>query len=658
MEPGAGPQSSEPVADRPPLRILLLEDNADDAAIVLRELRRAGVDCVATRVESEAAFLAALDGACDLILADYRLPRYSALAALRAVRGRGQALPVIVISGTIGEEAAVECLREGATDYLLKDRLGRLGQAVRNAVEQARLRDEQRRTVAALRSAEERYRSLFDQGPHPMWVVDGETLRFLEVNLKAVSHYGYSREEFLAMTLVDIRPPEEVPSMLAGVQTVLAGQPSIGRHRHRTKAGQLLEVSVASRPVTFAGRRALLAVVEDVTERQRLEEQLRQAQKQEAMGRLAGGVAHDFNNLLTTILGYSELIARRLADRPEVLARVEEIAKAGRRGAALTHQLLTFSRRQALNPQPVDLNRAVAGVEGMLRQLIGEDIEIVTRLRAARGVVVMDLGHLEQVIVNLAVNARDAMPAGGRLSIETADSGPGEPGEAGGPGQEVVLAVTDSGSGMDEATRSRIFEPFFTTKEQGRGTGLGLSTVYGIVQQSGGRIEVESEPGRGSRFAVHLPLAAAGVESAVPERAVTGGPPLGSETVLVIEDDPALRKLVGLLLQSGGYAVLAADSPAAAIALAASHGGAIDLLLTDVVLPGMTGPEAVARLLVLRPAMRCLFMSGYTGGEPGYASRLAPGSVLIEKPFTKEALLRKVRAVLDQAGGAGRGARQ
>ncbi len=647
MKHETGGASSKPVEDPSPLRILMLEDSADDAAIVLRELRRAGVDFEVTRVDGEEAFLAGLDGAWDLILADYRLPGYNALAALRAVRDRCQTVPVIVISGTIGEEAAVECLREGATDYLLKDRLGRLGQAIRNAVGQARLRDEQRRTVEALRTAEERYHSLFDQGPHPMWVADGETLRFLEVNLKAVSHYGYSRDEFLKLTLIDIRPPEEVPSLLAGVEAVLGGRPRVGRHRHRTKFGKLLEVSVASRPVTFAGRRALLAVVEDVTERQRLEEQLRQAQKQEAMGRLAGGVAHDFNNLLTTILGYSELIAGQLADSPEILVAVEEIAKAGRRGAALTRQLLTFSRRQALNPQPVDLNRAVAGVEGMLRQLIGEDIEIVTRLRATRGVVVMDLGHLEQVIVNLAVNARDAMPAGGRLAIETAD---------GGPGQEVVLSVTDNGTGMDEATRSQIFEPFFTTKEQGRGTGLGLSTVYGIVQQSGGRIEVASEPGRGSRFAIHLPLAAAGVESAEPERGAAGVLPMSAATVLMVEDDPALRKLVGLQLRGGGYEVLAADSPAAAIALAERYGGTIDLLLTDVVLPGMTGPAAAARLLAMRPEMRCLYMSGYTGDELGCTRLVEPGSVLIEKPFSEKDLLRKVRGVLDRAEGSERGA--
>jgi two-component system, cell cycle sensor histidine kinase and response regulator CckA len=644
------------MSDPRPRRILILEDNADDAEIIVRELRRAGVDWRAERVDTEAGFLAGLEPPPDLVLADYRLPGYGALAALRRLGSRGIDVPVIVVSGTIGEEAAAECLREGATDYLLKDRLARLGTAVRNAVEGAQLRDEQRRTAEALRASAELYRSLFEEAPYSMWVVDAETLRFLEVNRTAVSHYGYSREEFLAMTLLEIRPPEEIPGMLEGVQAVLAGEPRAGAHRHRTKAGELRDVAVASRPVSFGGRRALLAVIDDVTERHRLEAQLRQAQKMEAIGQLAGGVAHDFNNLLTTILGYSDLVADALADRPELRSQVEEIAKAGQRGAALTRQLLAFSRKEALQPRLVDLNAVVEGVETMLRRLIGEQVELATRLQPGLGSVMADPSQLEQVIVNLALNGRDAMPDGGQLLIETSEveldavEARGHAGAS--PCREVRLAVSDSGCGMGAVTRARIFEPFFTTKEPGRGTGLGLSTVYGIVQQCGGRIEVDSEPGRGSCFKIYLPRAAAVAES--PRQ--TAGPeaelPSGWETVLVLEDDPALRQLARVLLEGGGYRVLAAETVAEALGLVGRHAGPIQLLLTDVVMPGASGHEITSRLAAVRPEAGVLYMSGYTGEVVGRRGLLPQGAALLEKPFTERSLLRKVREALD-AGGAG-----
>jgi len=636
---------------RETLRILILEDSADDADVVVRELRRAGVACLPLRVDTERSFLAGLDPTPDLILADYRLPGYGALAALRALSARGLDVPVIVVSGTIGDEAAAECLRQGATDYLLKDRLTRLGQAVRNAVAQARLRAEQRRTGDALRASEERYRSLFDEAPHPMWVVEAETLRFLEVNRKAVSHYGYSREEFLAMTLLDIRPPEEIPGIVEGVRAVLAGEPRTGRRRHRTKAGQLLEVSVAGRAVDFAGHRALLAVIDDVTERHRLEGQLRQSQKMEAVGQLAGGVAHDFNNLLTAVLGYAALVAAGLADRPELRRQVEEIARAGERGAALTRQLLAFSRNLPLAPRIVDLNAVVAGVEAMLRRLIGEDVDLATRLQATAGRVLVDPGQLEQVIVNLAVNARDAMPDGGHLVIETADveldAGYARTHAGVRPGPYTLLAVSDSGCGMDAETCSHIFEPFFTTKEPGKGTGLGLATVFGIVQQSHGRIEVYSEPGCGSSFKIYLPQAAVGAAGERPTRAAPARPAGGSETVLVLEDDPALGELVCTLLEDSGYRVLVAGSVAAALSLAERDRGAIDLLLTDVVIPGMSGPEVATRFAALRPAARILYMSGYTGDLMGRRGLLPAGAPLLLKPFTADNLRRTVRQVLD-----------
>jgi len=655
------------------LRVLILEHSPDDAAVVVRELQRTGEDYLATRVDSETTFLAALDPAPDLIVASYQLPGYSAVEALRALACRDIDVPVIVVSGTIGDEAAVLCLREGATAYLLKERLGWLGQAASNAIAHAHLRGEQRRMAEALRASEERYRLLFDESPYLMWVVEADTLRFLEVNRKAVGRYGYSRDEFLTMTMHDVRQPEEIPGTLDEMRSELAEEPRIGRGRHRTRAGELLEVSVASRPVDFAGRSALLAVIEDVSERHRLEAQLRQAQKMEAVGQLAGGVAHDFNNLLTIILGYAGLVAARLEDRPELRRQVEEVAKAGERGAALTRQLLAFSRHLPLQPRIVDINAVVAGVETMLRRLIGEHVELAMRLQAAAGRILVDPGLIEQVIVNLAVNARDAMPGGGGLVIETADvelgvphaggareasgagevsaaSGAGEAGARAGsilPGPQVLLSVSDSGSGMDAATRARIFEPFFTTKELGKGTGLGLATVFGIVQQSGGRIEVASEPGQGSSFKIYLPRAAAGAAKAPdPASAARAERPGGAQTVLVLEDEPALRQLVRTLLEGGGYTVLAAEGVATALVLAERHPSPIHLLLTDVVMPGLSGPEAAVCLLAVRPEARVLYMSGYAGDPIGRRGLLPAGAPLLVKPFTEASLLRMVREVL------------
>ena len=606
---------------------------------------------------TEADFLARLDPPPDLILAVYQLPDYCTLGALRAVRSRGLEAPVIVVSGTIGEEAAAECLREGARDYLRNDRLGRLGQAVRNALENARLRQEERRMTEALRASTEQYRLLFDQAPYPMWVVDAETLCFLEVNHAASERYGYSRDELLASSLMEILPPEE-RGALAGVSGVLVGALTAGRRHHRTKAGELLDVAVSSRPLAFRGRSAVLTVIDDFTERQRLEGQLRQAQKMEAVGRLAGGVAHDFNNLLTIIVGYSEVIGLWLAERPELreqAEQIEEISRAAERGAALTRQLLAFSRKQALRPRIVGLNAIVAEVETMLGRLIGDDVELVTRLQPGVSPVLVDPGQIEQVIVNLAVNARDAMENGGRLLIETADveldAAYAEAHDGVTAGPHVRLTICDTGSGMDAATRARIFEPFFTTKEAGRGTGLGLATVDGIVAQSGGHVEVESEPGRGTVFRIYFPSAGAAGEPPVAPAAAgaVAAAQLGAETVLLIEDDPALRRLTSIQLERAGYSVLEAAGPAEAIALAGEQAAPIHLVLTDVVMPGMSGPQAAARLAVLRPEARLLYMSGYVGDVIGHRGVVPPGAALIEKPFTVTGLLRKVREVLDEA---------
>ena len=383
------------------------------------------------------------------------------------------------------------------------------------------------------------------------------------------------------------------------------------------------------------------------------EERLRQSQKLEAIGQLAGGIAHDFNNLLTAIIGYSDLTLRRLDPGDPLRRNVEEIKRAADRAASLTGQLLAFSRKQVLQPKVLDLNAVVSEMHKMLQRLIGADIALRTVLEPALGHVRADPAQLEQVVMNLVLNARDAMPQGGKLLIETANveldeelarryvsvrSGP-----------HVMLAVSDTGQGMDEDTRARIFEPFFTTKERGKGTGLGLSTVYGIVKQSGGSIWVYSEVGRGTTFKIYLPQVEEATDSFLPSTASTAMPS-GTETVLLVEDDAVVRQMTRGILEMNGYQVLEAAQSSEALLVAEQQADAIQLLITDVVLPQMSGRELARQLTSLHPAARVLYMSGYTDEAIVHYGVLDEGTAFLEKPFTPEALLRKVRAVLDERG--------
>ncbi|HYT63909.1 MAG TPA: PAS domain S-box protein [Gemmatimonadales bacterium] len=387
----------------------------------------------------------------------------------------------------------------------------------------------------------------------------------------------------------------------------------------------------------------------DVTDQRHLEEQFRQSQKMEAVGQLAGGIAHDFNNLLTAILGNTQLLLRELPPGDSKRGDVEEIRKASERAASLTRQLLAYSRRQMLQPVVLDLNVVVAEMDKLLRRLIGEHIALVTVLAPDLGRVKADPNQLEQVIVNLAVNARDAMPEGGKLTIETAnvdlDEGFAQAHLGSVPGAYAMLAVTDTGSGMDATVRAHLFEPFFTTKEVGKGTGLGLATVYGIVKQSDGYISVYSEPGHGSSFKIYLPRVATPAGAAAgPQK---GGPARGTETVLVVEDEPAVLSLSRRALEAQGYVVLAASDAAAALRVVERHGGMIHLLLTDVVMPGLSGRELADQLAGQRPGIRVLYMSGYPGDAVVQHGTLPTGSAFLQKPFSPDGLARKVRDVLD-----------
>ncbi len=445
-------------------------------------------------------------------------------------------------------------------------------------------------------------------------------------------------------------PPEDVPAFLRQVSKLTHGLDKPGTWKHRKKDGTVIDVEVASHSFVFAGRRAELVLANDVTERKRLEEQLQQAQKMEAVGRLAGGIAHDFNNLLTIITAYGQLLLDRLAPSEPLREQVEEIKKAGDRATALTRQLLAFSRRQVLAPRVLDLNAIVHNTDKLLRRLIREDIQLLTIPGRAVGQVKADPVQIEQVILNLALNACDAMPRGGKLTIETAnlhlDKAYVRRHIAARPGPYVMLAVSDTGNGMDRETQAHIFEPFFTTKEKGKGTGLGLAMVYGIVKQSGGYIWVYSEPGRGTAFKIYFPRVDVAAEMVKPPK-TQAGPPSGSETILLVEHDEPVRSLVRRILTSKGYTVLEASRPDEAQLVCQQHEGPIHLMLTDVVMPGISAPELAERVATLRPETRVLYMSGYADIAVVHHGVLEASTAFIAKPFMPDALARKVREILD-----------
>ena len=521
-----------------------------------------------------------------------------------------------------------------------------------------RMADTLQRRSAQLTASETRYRSMFDTLPLPMWVVDTETLRFLAVNEAAVDRYGFTREEFLAMTVLQIRCPEDGPRLRDAIAAARDRTLRADLWKHITKHGEELEVEVSSEDITYGEQRARLVVVNDVTVRRRTEaallasqEQLRQSQKMEAVGSLAGGIAHDFNNLLTAILGYCDLALEGIPTDSTASEDVGEVRRAAQRAAELTHQLLAFSRRQVLKPRVFALGAALEQTEKILRRLISENIALELSIASTPHLVCADPTQLEQVILNLAVNARDAMPRGGRLRLSTGAVTFEAPHHTAGavmpPGTYAMLAVSDTGTGIAPEIRDRLFEPFFTTKARGQGTGLGLATVYGIVQQSGGGIEVASVPGNGTTFILYFPIAAASVPSE--EESPPPAPDAsarGEGTILLAEDDDAVRAIAREALERAGYRVLAAADGSAALELASRHDGPIDLLLTDVIMPGMNGRELAATLSRRRPGIRVLFASGYTDNVLAGQDALAPGVALLDKPFTPAELASKVRDII------------
>jgi PAS domain S-box-containing protein len=528
-------------------------------------------------------------------------------------------------------------------------------QLVETATQIAGIAIERARSEEALRKSETRYRALFENASDMILSVD------LDWNITAANKafaeaVEYSADELLQMNLAELLPPETHEFARKQLVLKLSQEVEVTTYELEfvAKSGHRVAVEVKTKVIWRDGQPAgVEAIARDMSERNRLEQQLQQAQKMEAVGQLAGGVAHDFNNMMSAVIGFSELVLHRLEEDHPVRRQVEEIRRAGERASDMTHQLLAFSRKQVLQPKVLDLNAIVAETEKLLGRLIGEHVELVTVLDPDLDPIEADPGQLGQVLMNLAVNARDAMPNGGTLTFETQnvelDDGYAASHFEIEPGSYVVLSVSDTGIGMHAETRTRIFEPFFTTKGEGEGTGLGLATVYGIVTQSGGTISVYSEPGRGTTFKIYLPRATADSQE-IEQPSASRESPRGSETILLVEDESLVRSLELETLEDSGYTVLEAYSPSHAIDLCRQHQGPIDLLLTDVVMPEMSGPELADQLALIRPAMKVLYASGYADGAIVNQGVLEPGTAFLPKPLTPSALARKVRDVLDSPG--------
>jgi two-component system, cell cycle sensor histidine kinase and response regulator CckA len=508
---------------------------------------------------------------------------------------------------------------------------------------------ERRRSEDAMRKSESMFRQLFSRTPLPKWVSDMETGRFLLVNEAAVKLYGYTEIEFQNMTVLDLHLSSE-----RNFGDEIWRHPALhalhqGQWRHEGKDGRVFKVELVTHELDYGGKRVRLVIAQDISERQLLEEQLRQAQKMEAVGRLAGGVAHDFNNLLMVIKGHTELLLGSMQPDDPGRRKIEQIDRSADRATTLTRQLLAFSRMQVLQPRSINLNSIVEEMGKLIPRLIGEDIELAIHTSSDLGTIRADVSQMEQIIMNLAVNARDAMPKGGKLIIETSNAELDNAYKGAHPvvkpGRYVLLAVSDTGIGMDAETQAHIFEPFFTTKEQGKGTGLGLSTVYGVVKQSGGFIWVYSEKGKGATFKIYLPR----VDGAAME--VTPTPALtqimrGTETVLLAEDEQDVREVAREFLESAGYKVILAANGEEAFARAAEYTGKIDLLVSDMVMPGMTGVELVRRLRQQRSDFEVVFMSGYSEQAATEAAKADHAAIVLTKPFSRAAILRALRETL------------
>ncbi len=763
-----------------PLRALVIENTVADAELNLRELQQAGFKCRPHIVSTMEELLDHLRRfRYDIILAEYRLSGWTGMDALSVVRKTVSDIPFILITGMLGEEIAVECIKQGVTDYVLKGNLARLPVVLLRALEEKTLRDARIFMVDALRQSESNSLFLFSHNPLPMWVFDSKSFQFMQVNESAIDHYGYSQIEFLQMSITDLHPTEEVPRLLQTLQVRTAGDKTGGHWHHRLKNGSMIDVDIFLHAMEYAGQPSALVVAQDITERKRaeaerqkfftlvensrdfiavadlkdnleyvnpagrallgmggpesvpgthskdyvvpedlplvrdtifpaifssgywkgelrfrhrqtgqtipmdcvafqvkdpqteeicsiatvsrditerrsLEQQLRQAQKFEAIGQLAGGIAHDFNNVIGAILGWAELGEEAAESNGEAYAGYfKKIRLQCDRVTGLVHQLLAFARRQILEPRNLSLNQSVQDVVNLLGGVIGKNIELNTCLAEDLAVVLVDPTQIEQVLMNLCINSRDAMPSGGRLSIETRNVEFSEEdcrqNAALEPGKFASLSVSDTGIGMTASVRERIFEPFFTTKGIGKGTGLGLATVYGIVKQHNGFIQVISEPGKGSTFRVFLPVSENATPSENQVSFIEGQPALGgNETILIAEDHEGVREMARATLESLGYRILLARDGEESLEVFSAHRNSIGLILMDVIMPRRSGPETYEAINAINSDVPVVFATGYSNETAALTEIVDRGMAVLQKPYSPRVLGRRVREALDR----------
>jgi two-component system cell cycle sensor histidine kinase/response regulator CckA len=636
-----------------PLRLLIAEDDPNDLALCLRELDRSGICSEPASAYTRDDFTRKLrESRFDVVLSDYRMKGWTGLDALAAVREISPGVPLILLTGTLGDELAVECLKLGVTDYILKDNLARLPSAIIRAREEAALRAAEAEAVAALRESEARYRGLVTNASYGIYWVTGEG-RLLFVNPALVQILGYDSEQ----ELLEVRNSYALYADSSVRDRVHGDYLRHGRVdaivEWRRKDGRIRNVRLNGRQVNDATRSApcVEVIVEDVTERLQLERQLIQAQKFEAIGQLAGGIAHDFNNMIGAIIGWADLGMEETEPESRVHRHFEKVRQQADRSAALTKQLLAFARRQILEPRAIDLNQVAVETLSLLENVIGSNIEIKASLAPDLAVVRADPVQIEQVLMNLCINARDAMPNGGSLLVETSNVSldhefcAREPqAQAGSYG---MLSVTDTGTGMDRATLERIFEPFFTTKELGKGTGLGLATAYGIVSQHGGFMQVRSELGRGSTFRAYFPVS---TQAASVKRAPTDSRPLqrGSETILIAEDHEGLRQLAHETLAGLGYQVILTVDGEHAVREFTAHRERIRLALIDLMLPKLSGTEVFARIRRESPELPVIFATGYSPDTSQLDVVRDAGLPILHKPYSPRDLAQRVRDVLDR----------
>ena len=652
----------EPAKDPPsptatPLRILHLDDNASDRDLVRLALVHEDISCDFVYAANETEFSAALDrDKIDLILSDFTLPGYDCLSALALAQRKCPNVPYLFVSGAIGEERAIESLKSGATDYVLKGRLERLLPAVRRALRDTSERAKRQVTEEALRRSEERFREMAERIEDVFYSVAPETGDWFYVSPAYDQIWGRPRAELYAQPAQWTKAivPEDRAPVLAAREQLAHGREYRIEYRIQRPDGTVRWIEDRGYPISdpAGSRKRAVGVAIDITQRRQLEAQLRQAQKMEAVGQLAGGVAHDFNNVLTVVIGYAQMLLDRGNLPPDAIEPLTQIFTAGNRAANLTRQLLVFSRKQTIERRVIDLNQIAIGISAMLRPLIGEPIKLALSLAGDECPAEADAGMIEQVIMNLAVNARDAMPKGGTLTIAlehlTIDAKAPHRHPDARPGEFVCLSVRDTGCGIPPENLPHIFEPFFTTKAAGHGTGLGLAMVFGIVQQHQGWIEVESTVGTGTCIRILLPAAPDVVPLPAVRPAKPGTAGGGAETVLLVEDEPAVREFAAAVLRSHGYRVLQSGSGVDALEVWRWHGSRIVLLVTDLVLPdGLGGAELAARLCEDKPTLKVVFTSGYANETVNAEFQPPPGTHFVHKPYKPQVLAEAVRDALD-----------